>query len=111
MATIQTGFLLIWKVLSELDGGSLIAGSNLVGVLMIVESNPLMSLHGRSQSVHHVCTAGSNYNQKHKTPEIARRRAETDSLTGLFNHRHFSKQPGTNLTASSVINILHSPDV
>ncbi|NLP04224.1 MAG: diguanylate cyclase [Fibrobacter sp.] len=82
----------------SLMAAPLIAGSNLVGVLMIVESNPSHEFTWADLNLFTMFAQQAAITIRNtRLLEIARRRAETDSLTGLFNHRHFFEAAGHEL--------------
>ena len=68
----------------------LIAGGNLVGVLMIVQTNVLHEFTPADLNLFTMFAQQAAMAIRNtQLLEDARRRAETDSLTGLYNHRHF----------------------
>ncbi|NLG18196.1 MAG: diguanylate cyclase [Fibrobacter sp.] len=68
----------------------LIAGGNLVGVLMIVESNRSHKFTWADLNLFTMFAQQAAMTIRNtRLLEAARKKAETDSLTGLFNHRHF----------------------
>ena len=68
----------------------LIAGGNLVGVLMIVESNRSHKFTWADLNLFTMFAQQAAMTIRNtRLLETARKKAETDSLTGLFNHRHF----------------------
>ena len=82
----------------SLMAAPLIAGSSLVGVLMIVESNPSHEFTWADLNLFTMFAQQAAITIRNtRLLEIARRRAETDSLTGLFNHRHFFEAAGHEL--------------
>lgn len=89
----------------SLMASPLIAGGNLVGVITIRENNPLKEFTKHELDLFTMFAQQAALAIRNmQLLEDARRKAETDSLTGLFNHRHFFELATQEITRASRYN-------
>lgn len=89
----------------SLMASPLIAGGNLVGVITIRENNPLKEFTRHELDLFTMFAQQAALAIRNiQLLEDARRKAETDSLTGLFNHRHFFELANQEITRASRYN-------